>query len=110
MNFRKMMAALLLCGGASLFLTGCGETSAVKPDGSMIFYRYDKSDPTGPDTAVLTASAAPAAQLTDLQMKLAKVYDQRVKAKEDAQKKAAAARAAKARAAAAGPRREPRPM
>ncbi|MBR2693113.1 MAG: hypothetical protein IKE69_02770 [Thermoguttaceae bacterium] len=101
MNFRKMMAALLLCGGASLFLTGCGETSAVKPDGSMIFYRYDKSDPTGPDTAVLTASAAPAAQLTDLQMKLAKVYDQRVKAKEDAQKKAAAARAAKARAAAA---------
>ena len=93
MNFRKMMAALLLCGGASLFLTGCGETSAVKPDGSMIFYRYDKSDPTGPDTAVLTASAAPAAQLTDLQMKLAKVYDQRVKAKEDAQKKAAAARA-----------------
>ncbi len=100
MNFRKTMVALLLCGGTSLFLTGCGETSAAKPDGSMIVYKYDKSDPTGPDTAAASAPAAAAPVLTDLQKKLAEVYDQRVKAKEDAQKKAAAARASKKRAAA----------
>ena len=99
MNFRRTMVALLLCGGASLFLTGCGETSAVKPDGSMIVYRYDKSDPTGPDVSIAAASAVSAAPLTDIQKKLADIYDQRMKAKEDAQKKAAAARAAKMRAA-----------
>ena len=58
MNFRRTMVALLLCGGASLFLTGCGETSAVKPDGSMIVYRYDKSDPTGPDVSIAAASVS----------------------------------------------------
>ena len=100
MNIRKMVLAVVACGGASLFLSGCGETSAVKPDGTMVVYKYDKSDPTGPDTAVVAAAAAPV-KVSEETKKLAGIYDQRVKQKEEAQKKAAAERAKRAQAAAA---------
>lgn len=105
MNFCRMMSAVFFCGGASLFLTGCDETSAVRPDGSIVAYKYDRSDPTGPDTTVLVVSA-PVVKVSDEEKKLADIYDQRQKQRQEAQKKAAAARAARARAAEAAKQAE----
>lgn len=99
MNVRKLMLAVVFCGGASLFFAGCNDTSATKPDGSTIVYKFDTSDPTGPDAAVV-AAAAPVVKASEEQKKLASIYDQREKQKAEAQKKAAAAKAARARAAA----------
>ena len=49
MNFCRMMSAVFFAA-VRLFLTGCDETSAVRPDGSIVAYKCDRSDPTGPDT------------------------------------------------------------
>ena len=98
MNVRSLMSAVLLCGGAALFFTGCNETESVTPEGNTIVYKYDKSSPVSPDTAV-TASSTSAPKASEDQKEWAERYDQQIKQREEAKKKAAAAKAERMRAA-----------